>query len=127
MRSERDVGSKVKYEVTVSVPGMWSFMVPLRSWHRGETETCPKGWSSSTVWQLGGPASLRLPLAPGPRLWAGVCVEASTISWSSLTGHLNCCSGEAMRVREASLSEASAGGGRGVQAGPLADRIHLIC
>lgn len=59
--------------------------------------------------------------------WWSSKFEASPCSWTSavgrclsrglnyflviLTGHLNCCSGEAMRVREASLSEASAGGG----------------
>ena len=38
MRSERDVGSKVKYEVTVSVP-----VRSLPSWHRRGAETCSRG------------------------------------------------------------------------------------
>jgi hypothetical protein len=42
MQSERDVGSKVKYEVTVSVQVCGPPTPTLPSWHRGEAETCPK-------------------------------------------------------------------------------------
>lgn len=101
MQSERDVGSKVKYEVTVS-----GLVRSLPSWHRGEAETCPKGCGFSPIWRL---------VRGLPQFLGLGCVQVFvlraqlTISCSFLTGHLTCWSGEAMRAQGPLLVDGDGG------------------
>lgn len=103
MQSERDVGSKVKYEVTVS-----GLVRSLPSWHRGEAETCPKGCGFSPIWRLvrGLPQFLGL-----GRVQVFVLRAQLTISCSFLTGHLTCWSGEARRAQGPLLVDGDSGEG----------------
>lgn len=98
MQSEKDVGSKVKYEVTVSVRVCGALWSPSLLGIEEKLRYVPRVgalllYGSVLAQQVRG-LPLHLDLSCGQ-----VFVQGLGHSWSSLTGHLTCWSGEAMRAQ----------------------------
>lgn len=63
---------------------------------------------------LGLASGFRASAAPGHWPWEGVCEGPQLASfWSSLTGHLTCWSGEAIRAQAFVLGTSAGGWGHG--------------